>query len=155
MPKDLDTITRGDVEFRSTSTGILCMQWFNQYPLPVLSTVHTSELVTEKSRFGIECTKPRAVSGYHAAVRGTRQLALSFPEVQDSVVWYKKVIFDLLNMAVVNACVHKAVGGGLILFEFKGGLIRQLIPKSASTRIKLSRMVSKELRLQGATTHNQ
>lgn len=138
MPTDLDTRVRGDVDFRSTPTGMLCLQWFNQNPVTVLSTMHTSELVTERTRFGLERTKPRAVSEHHAAVRGARQLAQSFPDAREAM-WYKKVIFDLHNMAVVNAyCVHKAVGGNLTFLEFKRMLIRKLIMKSVSKRTDVS-----------------
>ncbi|XP_042891946.1 piggyBac transposable element-derived protein 4-like isoform X3 [Penaeus japonicus] len=165
MPRDLQVKTHGKVDFRSTPTGILCLQWLDKKLITMLSTAHDAEMVKDKSQCSYEHTKPRVVSDYKAGKKGiylSNQLAQSYPIVQKSIRWYKKVLFYLFDMAVINSfCVHKALGGMLTHLEFKMQLIRELLREITSTRKEFYRsqgrspIVSSERRLQGATTHHQ
>lgn len=44
MPTDLQAKERGGVDFCSTNTGMLALQWMDKRPITMLSTVHTSEM---------------------------------------------------------------------------------------------------------------
>lgn len=122
MPSNLKT--RGEVAFCSTPTGLLCLQWRAK---TMLSTVHDSGISADKSR-------PKAVSDYIVGMHGVRRgdpLARSCPPVRESVSWYKRVLFYLLNLATVNAfCVHRALGGRMTRFQFRTHLIRDLIGRN-------------------------
>ncbi|XP_042867507.1 piggyBac transposable element-derived protein 4-like isoform X2 [Penaeus japonicus] len=165
MPSDLQAKKRGEVDYRSTPTGLFCLQWLNKEPITMLSTVHDSEMVTSTSRYRTELQKPRVVSDYNARIKGLEmkdQIVRSYRTVRKSMSWYKKMILYLIDAAVVNTfCVHKALGGTLNLFDFKSQLIRELIqeftcPKRGAYQSQEHPpTASVERRLQGMTTHHQ
>ncbi|XP_047499502.1 piggyBac transposable element-derived protein 4-like [Penaeus chinensis] len=138
MPIDLKTTAYGDVDLRSTPTGILCLQWHNkEEPITMLSTVH-SGMVTNTPQSKKKHMKPKVVSDYIAGTKGvdmTNQFLLSYQTVRKSIKWYKKVILYLLDIAVVNSfCVHQALGGMLSQFDFQVQLIRDLLQESTAIR---------------------
>lgn len=61
MPKDLQVKAHGDVDYRSSGTGLLCLQWYNKKPVTMLSTVHKSEMVTISDQYCQQRVKPRMV----------------------------------------------------------------------------------------------
>lgn len=157
MPIDLQTVAYGDMDFCSTPTGILCLQWHNkEEPITMLSTVH-SGMVTDTPQSKKKCKKPSVVSDYIAVTRGvdlSNQFFQSYQYVRKSIKWYKKVILYLLDIAVVNSyCIHQALGGTLSQFDFQEQLIRELIQQSTATRRGLYQ--TKKPRLQRTTSHHQ
>ncbi|XP_069992307.1 piggyBac transposable element-derived protein 4-like [Penaeus vannamei] len=58
VPTDLQVKARGDMDSRSTPTGMLCMQWRDRREVTLLSTIHKSEMVATRSRRGFERIKP-------------------------------------------------------------------------------------------------
>ncbi|XP_037773462.1 piggyBac transposable element-derived protein 4-like [Penaeus monodon] len=59
MPSDLQA-SRGQIDFRSSKTGIICRQWVDKRPVTMLSTAHTSKVVTlPPNRRGVERSKPK------------------------------------------------------------------------------------------------
>ncbi|XP_063595966.1 uncharacterized protein LOC134772780 [Penaeus indicus] len=138
MPIDLQTTAYGDVDLRSTPTGILCLQWHNKgEPITMLSTVH-SGIVTNTPQSKKKHIKPKVVSDYTAATKGEdmrNQFLLSYQTARKSIKWYKKVILYLFDIAVVNSfCVHQALGGKLSQFDFQVRLIRDLLKESTAIR---------------------
>ena len=64
------------------------------------------------------------------------QLAKSYPTARKSPKWYKKLLFFLLDMMVVNAhAVYKYLGGSLVTqLEFRRQLIRELLARGSTRR---------------------
>ncbi|XP_042888419.1 piggyBac transposable element-derived protein 4-like [Penaeus japonicus] len=123
MLTDLQVKVPGDVDFRSTAMGMLALRWVNKRPVNVLSTVHGSEMVTVTSQSGQQRTKPKVVVNYNSGMKGVdliNQLAQFYSTTRKSMKWYKKVLFYLFDMAVVNAfLLHKALEGRLIQLGFR------------------------------------
>ncbi|XP_042888497.1 piggyBac transposable element-derived protein 4-like [Penaeus japonicus] len=135
---DLQTKKRGNVDFRSSPTGMLCLQWCDKKPITMLSMVHSSGSVIDTSQRGVVRTKPKVVVDYNIGMKGvdlSDQQAQSYPTVWKSIRWYKKVLFYLLDMAVINAfCVHKALGGKLTLLDFRSVLNRGMMQEYTRER---------------------
>ncbi|ROT77905.1 PiggyBac transposable element-derived protein 4 [Penaeus vannamei] len=70
MPTDLQVKARGQVDSRSTPTGMLCLQWRDRRVVTLLSTVHKSEMVATRSRSGFERIKPKVVVDYNCGMKG-------------------------------------------------------------------------------------
>lgn len=71
MPTDLQAKERGGVDFCSTNTGMLALQWMDKRPITMLSTVHTSEMEALSPNWqGQQCMKPKAVLEYNHHVKG-------------------------------------------------------------------------------------
>ncbi|XP_037803994.1 piggyBac transposable element-derived protein 4-like [Penaeus monodon] len=94
MPSDLQA-SRGQIDFRSSKTGIICRQWVDKRPVTMLSTAHTSKVVTlPPNRRGVERSKPEVVVDYNNGMKGvdlSDQLAQSYPSTKKTVKWYKKI----------------------------------------------------------------
>ncbi|XP_037774741.1 uncharacterized protein LOC119571566 [Penaeus monodon] len=131
MPSDLQA-SRGQIDFRSSKTGMICLQWVDKRPVTMLSTAHTSKVVTlPPNRRGVERSKPEVVVAYNNGMKGvdlSDQLAQSYPTTRKTVKWYKKIFFYLLDMTTTNAlAIHRALGGKLTQFEFRKELVRGLL----------------------------
>lgn len=161
MPKDLLVKVRGDVDYRSTTTGMLVLKWADKKPVTMLSTVHTSEMVTVLSESGHECTKPKVVVDYNSGMKGSdlsNHLSQPYPAFFKSISWYKKVLFYLFDLVVVNAFqMHKALGGHMAQLEFREELACELRLEYCrkSTAYQSYSSLTSESRLQGATKHTQ
>ncbi|XP_063602656.1 piggyBac transposable element-derived protein 4-like [Penaeus indicus] len=87
MPKDLQVRASRDMDSRSTSTGMLCLQWRDKRVVTMLWTVHRSEMVATLSQRGIARSKPQVVSDYNNGMKGvdvSDQLAQSYPTYRKS-----------------------------------------------------------------------
>ncbi|XP_037788097.1 piggyBac transposable element-derived protein 4-like [Penaeus monodon] len=95
----------------------------------MLSTIHTSEMVTVLIESGCECTKPKVIVDYNSGMKGSdlsNHLVQSHPAFCKYIKWYKKVLFYLLDMVVVNAfLVPKALGGHMAQLEFREELAHE------------------------------
>ncbi|XP_047482006.1 uncharacterized protein LOC125034291 [Penaeus chinensis] len=128
MPTDLKK-TRDEVVLRSTPTGILCLRWFRDSRVTMLSTVHDAEIVDDPSKPGL--TVPKVVSDSRPAMRRARQhdpMNPPTPAVPEAISWYKRVLFYLLQVAAANAFfVHGALGGKMTRYCFNRQLVVELI----------------------------
>nr|XP_027237446.1 piggyBac transposable element-derived protein 4-like [Penaeus vannamei] len=71
MPIDLQAKGRGSVDFRSTDSSMLALQWLDKRPVTMLSTVHTSEMVALPPNCqGIQQIKPKVVTDYNNGMEG-------------------------------------------------------------------------------------
>lgn len=132
MPTDLQAKGRGKIDFRSTNTGMLALQWMDKRPITMLSTVHTSEI----EALSLNCqeqqrTKPKVVLEYTHRMKRIDlgdQLAQSYTSTRKTIKWYIKIFFTLLDMAVINSlAIHKVLGGKMAVAEFKMELVRGLL----------------------------
>jgi len=119
MPTDLQAKGRGSVDFRSTDSGMLALQWLDKRPVTMLSTVHTSEMVAlPPNRQGIQRIKPKVVTDYNNGMKGvdfSDQLLGSYKSTRKNIKRYKKIFFNLLDMAVVNSlAVHNVFGRKMV-----------------------------------------
>ncbi|XP_069983596.1 piggyBac transposable element-derived protein 4-like [Penaeus vannamei] len=127
MLQDLHVKARGDLEYRSSGMGLLCLQWFDKKPVTMLSTVYKSEMVTISDRHGRQRVKPNVVVGMKW-VDLSNQLAQSYPSTRKSIKWTTKIPYKLVEMTVANSfLVHKALGGKLTQRAFRKGLIREIL----------------------------
>ncbi|XP_047480507.1 piggyBac transposable element-derived protein 4-like [Penaeus chinensis] len=65
MPRDLKIRKRGDVDSRSSPTGMLAQSWMDVKQVNMLSTVHTSHMVQVQRRGGLLVAKPECVVAYN------------------------------------------------------------------------------------------
>jgi len=88
-------------------------------------------MVATRSRSGFERIKPKVVVDYNCGMKGvdnSDQLAVSYPSTCKSLKWYKKVLFNLVDMTVVNAfSLHKVLGGRLTQLIFRKKLAEDLM----------------------------
>ncbi|XP_027212395.1 piggyBac transposable element-derived protein 4 [Penaeus vannamei] len=129
MPADLRA-SRGQIDFQSTPTGMMCLQWVDKRAVTMLSTAHTSRIVTlPPNRRGEQRSKPEVVVSYNNGIKGvdlSDQLARSYPSARKTIKWHK--IFNLLDMTVVNAlAVHRVLGGKLTQVDFRLELVHGLL----------------------------
>ncbi|XP_063585093.1 piggyBac transposable element-derived protein 4-like [Penaeus indicus] len=126
MPTDLQAKGRGKIDFRSTNTGMLALQWMNKKPITMLSTVHISEI----EALSPNCQE-QAVLEYNHHMKGvdlSDQLGQSNRSTRKTIKWYIKIFFTLLDMAVFNSlAVHKVLGGKMTEAKFKMELVRGLL----------------------------
>ncbi|ROT77722.1 putative piggyBac transposable element-derived protein 4 [Penaeus vannamei] len=89
MPTDLQAKGRGSVDFRSTDSGMLALQWLDKRPVTMLSTVHTSEMVAlPPNRQGIQRIKPKVVTDYNNGMKGvdfSDQLSGSYKSTRKNI----------------------------------------------------------------------
>ena len=137
MPKDLKAKQRGDVDHRSTATGMMALQWKDKKVVTMLSTCNTPEMVElPPNRQGVVRIKPACVQQYNTYMGGvdtSDHLAQSYPTPRKTLKWYIKVFYNLLDLSVVNSfSVYKELGGRLAQLEFKLELLDGLIRGSSA-----------------------
>lgn len=125
MPEDLQVRARGDVDSRSTGTGMLCLQWHDQRPVTMLSTVHDSDMVTVSGR----SLKPKVVADFIGMKRvALSKLAKADLTSDESVNLTAQILYKLVDMAVENAyLVHRTLGGTLARRAFRKEIVRELL----------------------------
>ncbi|XP_069992304.1 piggyBac transposable element-derived protein 4-like [Penaeus vannamei] len=88
-------------------------------------------MVATRSRRGLERIKPQVVADYKYGMKGvdtSDQMVVSYPSTRNSLKWSKKVLFNLFDMAVVNAfSLHKVLGGRLTQLIFRKKLAEDLM----------------------------
>ncbi|XP_069982908.1 piggyBac transposable element-derived protein 4-like [Penaeus vannamei] len=68
IPKDLKPVQKGEVHFRSSGNGMLCLCWLDSKLVTMPSTVHTSRMV--QARPQSRRMKPQCVVEYHSGMKG-------------------------------------------------------------------------------------
>jgi len=162
MPRDLKVRKRGDVDSRSSPTGMLALSWMDVKQVNMLSTVHTSHTVEVLRRGGSMVSKPECVVAYNDGMKGVDlgdQLAQSYPSVRRSLKWYKKIFFYIYDLATVNShSVYKYLGNRCEQIDFRLDLamsiINSFLPdiEPYSARGRPSTLPSPS-RFQGRTAH--
>ncbi|XP_069992303.1 piggyBac transposable element-derived protein 4-like [Penaeus vannamei] len=104
VPTDLQAKASGDMDSRSTPTGMLCMQWRDRREVTLLSTIHKSEMVATRSRRGFERIKPQVVTDYNYGMNGVDTIvnAFSLHKVLGGrltqLIFRKKLAEDLMQL---------------------------------------------------------
>ncbi|XP_042875839.1 piggyBac transposable element-derived protein 4-like [Penaeus japonicus] len=128
MPRDLTVKRRGDVDYRSSNTGLLALQWRDRNVVTMLSTVHNAQVE--------EGGKPRVVADYNVGMKGVDvgdQFSASYSTPRKSRVWYRKIFFFLFDLALVNSfAVYRTMGGRMPQKEFRMELAMQMIGDTRS-----------------------
>ncbi|XP_069982319.1 piggyBac transposable element-derived protein 4-like [Penaeus vannamei] len=110
MPKDLKVSARGDVDYRTSATGMLALSWMDRKKVHMLSTIHGQDMVDlPPNRRGIVRTKPQVVVDYNVGMKGVDladQLAASYSTTRRTNKWYQNVFYHLLDMAVLEFCLE-------------------------------------------------
>ena len=133
MPKDLKVVRPGDVDFRSSKTGMLVLSWKDRRKqVSFLSTVHTSAMTTlPPNRRGEVREKPQVAVDYQTGMMGvdlSDQYAVSYATTRKTNKWYVKMFFNLFDMAIVNSlCVHKILGGRMSQKQFRVHLSNEFL----------------------------
>ena len=143
MPKEAEMKLgkpRGSTAVMWSPTGMMCLQWVDKKVVTLLSTCHSAVMLPITNRRGKEVLKPNVVVEYSKGKLGvdlSDQLATSYPTARKSPKWYKKLLFFLLDMMVVNAfAVYKYLECGSLVnqLEFRRQLIRELLHRGTSRR---------------------
>ncbi|XP_042856522.1 piggyBac transposable element-derived protein 4-like [Penaeus japonicus] len=132
MPKDLRVTKKGQIDSRSTATGMLALSWKDRKDVNMLSTIHRSESVDlPPNRRGEVRTKPKVVVDYNVGMKGvdlSDQMARSYEIPRKCHKWYQVLFYHLIDTALVNSyLVHRYLGGRLTHLEFRLQLIESLI----------------------------
>ncbi|XP_022091934.1 piggyBac transposable element-derived protein 4-like [Acanthaster planci] len=138
MPKDLQSVKlkQGETAFRSADLGfsgsLPAMVWRDKRNIRMLSTMHTADIrgSCKQDRTGQEKQKPTCVIEYNTLMGGvdkSDQLAANHPATHKSLKWYKKLLFSLLNLTLVNSyAVYLAIGHHLSFLD-RLSLVRELL----------------------------
>lgn len=131
MPRDLQVKKRGDMDFRSSPTGMLALSWMDTKQVNMLSTVHTSGMAEIQRQGGLRVKKPLCIIAYNDGMKGVDlgdQLANSYPSVRRSLKWYRKIFFYLYDLATVNShAVYKYLGHRTTQVDFRLDLAMTVI----------------------------
>lgn len=130
MPKDLKlSLKKGEIDYRSTSSGLLALVWKDKKVVKMLSTRHTAEMSQIEKR-GEIVTKPNCVLSYNLGMGGvdlSDQMATSHSCVRKTIKWYKKVFCYLFDLCLVNAfIVSKVFGYRKRYLDFRVALIKEV-----------------------------
>ena len=155
MPKDLTVRVRGDVDVRTSRSGMMALAWMDKKQVNMLSTFHRGDEMIDlpPNRRGEERRKPGCVVDYNNGMKGvdlSDQMAQSYPAARKTNKWYIKVWYNLLDMAIVNAhAIHRYLGGTMTQLDFRLLLISQLLqrPSGDTTAPPRNRSRSRSPRL--------
>lgn len=86
IPKDLNVRRKGDVDYCSSKTGLLALQWKDCNTITMLSTIHTAAIDGDKLSMAADYV-------YINSVTAGNQMASYYLTTRQSKVWYRKVIF--------------------------------------------------------------
>ena len=132
MPR-LEVKQKGEVDFKSSNTGMLALAWKDRKQVTLLSTFHRDATTTDVpgKKPGSEAkAKPNVVLDYNKGKVGvdvSDQMAVSYGIRRKCVKWYQTLFAHLLDTTLVNAwLVHRALGGGLSHLDFRKQLTRSL-----------------------------
>ena len=100
-------MARGSV--RAHRAGkVMAMQWQDKRTVTILSTTGSCNLVQVKMCRGVIKEKPEVVELYNQNMLGVDkmdQLATYYSFLRKSVKWWRKVMFWLLEVSVVNSYI--------------------------------------------------
>ena len=132
----LPKVKRGECLSRYKN-NIMCLKWLDKRDVLVLTTVHKNTMVdTGKTNHatGNHIRKPEAVIDYTNKVRlidKADMMVATVNTLRKTMKWYKKLFFNILDMALLNAYYLYLVKTGEKppFLCFSKSVIRQLISK--------------------------
>ena len=133
----LQVRARGDIDYKSSATGMMALAWMDKKQVTLLSTLHqdASTVDVPSRRPGEVKVKPVVVVDYNkgkAGVDTSDQLAVSYPLRRKCVKWYQTLFSHLVDTAIVNAyLIHHCVGGKLSHLNFRKDLMKSLCGRDA------------------------
>ena len=166
--KDLKKMGRESYDFRSEN-GILLCEWFDNRTVLVGSNVHGVEPANTVSRYNrkekryVEVKCPRLITVYNKNMGGVDRcdmLLALYRNAMKTRKWYKRIIFHLIDLCVVNAWTLSGGVRKMSLYKFKlavaTGLIEatvaphhEQVPGPAPAETQHNRDVSHDSRYDG------
>lgn len=136
MPVLKNKLKSGEIEAYN-SKNLLSLKWQDKREVTLLSTFHTSEIVTtdkKDPKTKEYRRKPKCVIDYNGnmgAVDRTDMLQSSIESVRKSVKWYKKVFLHIIDMTLLNAhAVYKMkTGSNIPIANFQLSLVKEIFEK--------------------------
>lgn len=138
--KDIQKKGRGAYDYRlANNDGILICEWFDNKVVLVASNVHGVEPTYEVRRYDRKAKKhitvqcPCLIKSYNANMGGVDKcdmLLALYRNVQKSKKWYKRIMFHLLDLCIVNSwLLYRVVipDCAMQLVDFKLDVARALI----------------------------
>ena len=114
MPPEIKAnLARGAICTVAIDESMVAQKWADKRQVPMLSTVHDDSMVTKVRRTrlaegGREIRKPAMVKEYNKYMGGvdkSDQLLSYYGFAHRTVKWWRRTLFHLLDLAVVNAYV--------------------------------------------------
>ena len=128
--------------------SMLALKWHDKKDVYMLSTVHDSSMIStgrKNSATGEELLKPLCVKDYdqnrNAVDRSDMQMKFS-KSLQESLKWYNKLFFHMMNLSILNAHIlfKKVQQRHLPLSRFRYEVIRGLLAKYGYTKTHIRRV---------------
>ena len=107
-------MNKGEVRTENLGNGLLALQWKDKQIITMLSTIHDDKMVTKSRRSRSSTTgkedvqKPVMVDAYNNNMRGvdkSDQLLAYYGFNHRTIKWYKRAIFHLFDLAIINAFI--------------------------------------------------
>lgn len=165
VPKIRGKLKRGESEFRTTNSGLLCVKWQDTKEVLLMSNCHKPDVTTikKKTKTGeqqvIDC--PEAISFYRQKMGGVDradQMIGVYDHDRKSAKWWKKVWYTCLSMCAVNAWIIyndlRRENGKIAFLPFLVNLAEELVAegiKNTNLPPPKKGPVSKKRKLYGTT----
>ena len=110
--------------------SVMVSKWKDKRDILMLSTAHKHEMVRVKNRRGQETMKPAEIRDYNGSMGGVDradQLMAYYCIPRKTIKWYKKVVFYLLDVSILNASIlynMNNVNNKMNLKTFRESIIR-------------------------------
>ncbi|OAF63971.1 hypothetical protein A3Q56_08323 [Intoshia linei] len=122
------------------------MKYYDKREVLMISTFHgmNYDLIKRKWRNGKEISKPHVILDYNRVKGGINlsdQLIEYYNFARKSIKWYRKIVFQLISISVLNSSIiynnYYNLSLKMTLAEFSESIIKELIkPKTACTNSK-------------------
>ena len=108
------TVAKGDVSSVLIDESMMALKWMDKRPVSMLTTIHDNSMTTKVRRTRRveggqeEIRKPVVVEQYNSFMGGvdrSDQLLSYYGFAHRTVKWWRRAVFHILDMAVVNANV--------------------------------------------------
>lgn len=131
MPHMEEKLKRGEMCYRSTGI-LLAMKWHDKKEVWMLSSAHAAALIeSEKRDYRTELykKKPSCIANYNSnmgAVDRVDMILSTLNSLWETIKWYKKLFFHLLDLAIYNTYIlyQKSTASKQKFSEFHLALIR-------------------------------
>lgn len=110
-PKDVinKKLKKGESYSQESNTGVVITKWHDKRDVLTLSTKHTGEMITMRTRRNAETEKPDVVIDYNtckAFIDLSDQIKAYSSALRKGIKWYRKIAVELLlGAAMVNAFI--------------------------------------------------
>ncbi|XP_047345311.1 piggyBac transposable element-derived protein 4-like [Vespa velutina] len=147
IPKDIlsKKLQRGEIIAREHKNGITILKWKDKRNVLMLSTKHSTEMVTVNGRRN-NCIKPKIIADYNISksyVDLSDHMTSYLSPLRKGQKWYKRLAFELLfNTSVINAWImhNNIINNRISILEFRQKLVKQLTEHLNNTDTSLPRM---------------